>query len=365
MPALAAGPLACGSATSAPSAFLRSEAVGDIGRHRLNLDADPAAADRALVLELGDDALHGGGRNRERDADAAARRRIDRGVDADHLAFGVEGRAAGIALVHRRVDLDEIVIWAVADVAAAGRDDAGRDGAAETERIADREHPIADPRLVSESLANGKFEPPSTLISARSVRGVGADHLGLVGLAVIGRHLDLVGAVDHVIVGDRVAIGGNEEAGTLAGHHAVSVRAAAKPGGKPSGPPKRRKKRSIGEPGWNGKVLVAIVLGYLLVDVDLDRNHRRLHTLDDIGKANRLRDLADLVIDLRMRGAGENIDRHLRGAEAVNGDPEAANDRSHQREFSRGKQLNVAAPDRTEARQDRLVGQSFRKSPEP
>src|SRR5665213_1113990 len=25
------------------------------------------------------------------------------------------------------------------------------------------------------------------------------------------------------------------------------------PGGKPSGPPKRRKKRSIGEPGWNGE----------------------------------------------------------------------------------------------------------------
>ena len=71
---------------------------------------------------------------------------IDRGVDADHLAFDVEGRAAGIAVVHRRVDLEEVVIGAGADVAAARRDDARGHGAAEAERIADRDHPIADPR---------------------------------------------------------------------------------------------------------------------------------------------------------------------------------------------------------------------------
>jgi hypothetical protein len=37
--------------------LLHAEAVGDVRRHRLDLDADPAAADRALVLELGDHAL--------------------------------------------------------------------------------------------------------------------------------------------------------------------------------------------------------------------------------------------------------------------------------------------------------------------
>ena len=119
MPALAAGPLACGSATSAPSAFFRPRLSAMSARHRLDLHADPAAADRALVLELGDHRLHGRGRNRERDADAAAGRRIDRGVDAHHFAVGVEGRATGVALVHRRIDLDEIVIRTVADVAAA------------------------------------------------------------------------------------------------------------------------------------------------------------------------------------------------------------------------------------------------------
>src|SRR5258707_7451581 len=105
--------------------LLQAKAVGDVGGDRLNLDADPAAADRALVLELGNHTFHGRCRDRERDADAAAGRRIYRGIDTHDLAFGVEGRATGVALVHGRVDLDEIVVRAAADVAAAGRDDAG------------------------------------------------------------------------------------------------------------------------------------------------------------------------------------------------------------------------------------------------
>src|SRR5207302_7453124 len=152
---------------------------------------DPTAADRTLVLELGDHALHGVRRNRERDADAAAGGRVDRGVDAHHLAIGVEGRTAGIALVHGRVDLDEIVIRTVADVAAAGRDDAGRDGAAEAERITDRQHPVADPgfslRKLGEREVRTAFDLDQGDVGAR----VGADYLGGIGLAVVGRDFDL------------------------------------------------------------------------------------------------------------------------------------------------------------------------------
>src|SRR5207244_4406668 len=74
-------------------------------------------------------------------------RRIDRGIDTHYLTRHVERRTAGVALVHGRVDLDEIVIRAVADVAARGRDDAGGHGAAEAEWVTDRQHPVADPRL--------------------------------------------------------------------------------------------------------------------------------------------------------------------------------------------------------------------------
>ncbi len=44
---------------------LETEAVGNLGRDRLDLHADPAACDRALVLELSHDLLHGVGRDRK------------------------------------------------------------------------------------------------------------------------------------------------------------------------------------------------------------------------------------------------------------------------------------------------------------
>src|SRR5262252_5371744 len=50
--------------------------------------------------------------------------------------------SAGIAFVDRCVDLNEIVIGTGADVAAARRNDTGRHGAAEPERIADGENPV-------------------------------------------------------------------------------------------------------------------------------------------------------------------------------------------------------------------------------
>src|SRR5262245_61744354 len=109
MPALAAGLLACGSETSAPVASF-TEAVGDFRCHRLNLHAGPPSGHGALVAKLSDDALHRLGGNVESNPDRAARRGEDRGVDADDIAVDVEGRAAGIALVDRRVDLDEVVI---------------------------------------------------------------------------------------------------------------------------------------------------------------------------------------------------------------------------------------------------------------
>ena len=88
-------------------------------------------------------------RDGEADADRAARRRVDRRVDADHLAVHVEHRAAGIAAVDRGVGLDEVVIGAGIDVARARREDARGHRAAQAERVADSEHPVADAGLVA------------------------------------------------------------------------------------------------------------------------------------------------------------------------------------------------------------------------
>ena len=97
-----------------------------------------------MRLQLIDDGLRDARGNGEADADRSAARREDRGVDADDFPVHVERRPARIAAVHRRVDLQEIVIRAGLDVAPARGNDSRRHRAAEAEGIADRHHPVAD-----------------------------------------------------------------------------------------------------------------------------------------------------------------------------------------------------------------------------
>src|SRR6516164_10980780 len=126
--------------------FLEANAVRNLGGHRLNLNTDPTTGDATSVLELGDHGIHGAGRDRESNSHRAAGGRKDRGVDPDDIAIDVKGRATGIALVYRSVDLDEVVVRAGADIAPARGYDPGGDRAAQAERIADRKHPVADTR---------------------------------------------------------------------------------------------------------------------------------------------------------------------------------------------------------------------------
>src|SRR4029079_17311764 len=118
------------------------EAFGDLVGDLLDANAKPAAAQFAELPELIDDARHRLRRHREAEADRTAGRRDDQRVDADHFAFEVEQRPAGIAAIDGGVGLDRTVIRPVVDVAVACRYDTGRDRAAEAERVADRDHPL-------------------------------------------------------------------------------------------------------------------------------------------------------------------------------------------------------------------------------
>jgi hypothetical protein len=124
--------------------LLQAETVGELRRHRLGLHTKPAARHRSFVAKLGHHGFHCVGGDCESDPDRAARRREDHGVDADDSALQVEARTAGVALVDRRIDLDQMIVCLGADVALARRHDAGRHRAAEPERIPDGKHPVAD-----------------------------------------------------------------------------------------------------------------------------------------------------------------------------------------------------------------------------
>src|SRR5947209_10668274 len=89
--------------------------------------------------------------NREAEADRAAGRRFGENlvIDTDHLALHVEQRSAGIAVIDRGVDLNELVVRRAIEVAVQGADDARRDGALAAERVADRQNAVSDTDLVT------------------------------------------------------------------------------------------------------------------------------------------------------------------------------------------------------------------------
>ncbi len=82
---------------------------GDVGAHFHAFNAQQAALDFAKLNKLVGEGFRHIAWNGKADADAAAARREDRGVDPDKLAVEVQQRAAGVAAVNRGVGLNEIL----------------------------------------------------------------------------------------------------------------------------------------------------------------------------------------------------------------------------------------------------------------
>ena len=145
-------------------------------------------------------------------------------------------------MIDRRVDLQEVVIGPGADVAPARRDDAGRHRAAEAERVADRDHPIADARRLGGEVDDRGSLSPWAFSSARSVLLSMPITLAGIDLPSDGGDGHFGRVVDDVVVGDDVAVGRDEEAGPLRLAEMMARRAVAVAVVVVIGMPKRRKK---------------------------------------------------------------------------------------------------------------------------
>ena len=207
---------------------------------------------------------------------------------------------ARVAAVDRGVDLQEVVVGASADIAAAGRNDAGRDRAAEAERVADRDHPIADARHRSPPLHIGIVRAVLELQQSEIGLLVGADDGRRNGAAVLHRDLHVGRVLDHVVIGHDVAVRRDQEAGAL-GHadagmvvrHGTAavllllelVEEALQ----------RIALRNVG----HRRGLLRIVVRRVVDHLDLDRNDGRGDAIDDIGER--------AGCDLRRRGLTRDL----------------------------------------------------------
>jgi hypothetical protein len=112
--------------------------------------------------------------------------------------------------------------------------DAARDGLAHTKGVADRQHLIAHLQLVGVAQREGGQTVQLDLEHGQIGVGVGADHLRAGAAAVIELHLDRVGALDHMVVGQDVAVGADDHAAAQTGlRPAVAVGCFAKEEAKP------------------------------------------------------------------------------------------------------------------------------------
>ncbi len=141
------------------------------------------------------------------DADVAAARGDDGGIDADQLAAQVDQRAAGVAHVDGCVGLDEILVALDAQPAASERaDNPGGDRLSEPERVADGHHEVAHAKRIGVSQLH-RGQAVSLHLDYRHVRGrIGAHHLRVEPASIAQGDGNFLGLVDDVIVGDDVTV---------------------------------------------------------------------------------------------------------------------------------------------------------------
>ena len=139
-------------------------------------------------------------------------RRHDLGVDADQAPRRVDQRAARVAVVDRRVGLQEVLVAAVADAGRPplGADDAHRHGLADAERIAEGQDDVADAHLVRVAVGErrqaGGLDPHHRQVARRIAADQRAGQRAPVGQV----DLDPIGVGHHVVIGQHVAVGADD-----------------------------------------------------------------------------------------------------------------------------------------------------------
>jgi len=130
----------------------------------------------------------------------------------DHLTLEVEQRTAGVARVDGHVGLDEGHIAFVGQAATLGADDTGGDRVIEAEGRTDGQDPFTDLELIGIAQLEGGQVLGVDFQQGHVGTGIRADQLGGVITAVGQPYQDLVGIGDHMVVGQDVAIGRDDEA---------------------------------------------------------------------------------------------------------------------------------------------------------
>ncbi|MFM1943697.1 MAG: hypothetical protein RI897_2679 [Verrucomicrobiota bacterium] len=222
--------------------IFEAERFGEVGGEVLDIDPEEAAAHFACIDDLVEDGADEVGWDGEADAVVAAGLAEDGGIDSDEAALGIDESAAGITGIDGGIGLDEVLVVFDSHTSAADcADDALGDRLADAEGVADGEDDIADEDEVTIG-ERGMGEVVGVDFEHGYIGfGVTSDDFGFVFFAgVFEGDFDFIGAINDVVVGEDVAIGGDDDTGAEAtlfegarglGHAPESVAEEALEGG--------------------------------------------------------------------------------------------------------------------------------------
>jgi len=196
--------------------FIEAEMRGKCRSQVLYLNTkettDNASAFNKLVIN-GFSHIDGDGKA---DTHIAATATDDKGVNADYLSIKIEQRPAGIAGIYGGIGLDEIFISGEAEPASAlSTYDAGSNGMAQVEGVADGKDPFAN----LEGVGVGQFKVGQVIaidFYYSNIRfGVGTDNLCFNLRFFSELNGNFVGFADQMVIRQDVAIGRYNKSGAL------------------------------------------------------------------------------------------------------------------------------------------------------
>ncbi len=193
------------------------------GKSGVQLD-DPGTQQATLYDTKFTKVLYDLAHNRRRNGKAVAgehtRRAADGSVDAHQVAVDVDQGATRIPGINDGICLDERLDGQLAagtaddiDATPLGGDDAGRDRARQTERVAYGHHPLAN----AEFIAVGKLDRwqigSVDLDEGDVCRWVNTDNLRLIGLHIVEHYFQVFGAIHYVVIRSDVTVGADDDTG--------------------------------------------------------------------------------------------------------------------------------------------------------
>ena len=194
---------------------VETEGFSQFGSQGLDGNPQPSAGYLACFDQLIGDQLGQVDGNGKTDPLAGGN---DGRIDSHHLAVHIEQRPPGISGIDGGIGLNEIFVILNTDIGAAGRgNDPDRQGPVEAEGIADGQGPLSNLQGVRIAQDRGGQLPSGVDLEDRHIgAGIDPHHLAVVDPVDGELDLDLLRPLDHMFIGEDIAVLADDEAGAEA-----------------------------------------------------------------------------------------------------------------------------------------------------